>query len=174
MTIKIPKNQHWVPQFYLSQFATEETSNTKKPKVWVWDITKDSSLPAPLSVRNICGQRYLYSPEDHEGIRNPDIENMLGVIENVAAKTWPHLISGNLDLADPVVREFIAKFISILHLRNVHIYRTGDNIIELINKLYGKPSEDIMKSRGESDPDPRDPGRFFIDTMLRNIDVFTK
>ncbi len=174
MTNKIPKNQHWVPQFYLSHFGTEESIKTKKPKVWVWDNTQQSSLPAPLSVRNICGQRYLYSPEDPDGIRNPDIENMFGKIENVAAKTWPHLMSGNLDLNDPVIRKFIAEFISILHLRNVHIYRAVDNIIELRDKLYGKPSEEFLNTRIETDPDPTHSGRFFINTMLRNIDTFTK
>lgn len=174
MTKEIPKNQHWVPQFYLSQFATEETIKTDNPKVWVWDKTQQLSLKAPSAVRNFCGQRYLYSPEDPEGIRNPDIENMFGKIEDVAAKTWPLLVSGKADLTEPLIREFVARFISTLHLRNVHIFRVVDKIIELRDKLYGKPSEEFLMSRSETDPDPTHPGRFFVNTMLRNIEPFTE
>ena len=170
----IPKNQHWVPQFYLRIFATQETMKTKKPKVWVWDKIKQSSLPAPVSVRNICGQRYLYSPEDPSGIRNSDVENMFSQFEYEAAKLWPYLIKGDVDLTDLSIREFIAKFISALHLRNVHIYRTVDKIIELRDKLYGKPSQEFLKTRSDADPDPTHSGRFFIDSINRNIGKFTK
>lgn len=171
---EIPKNQHWVPQFYLRLFATEDTIKTKSPKVWVWDKSKQSSLEAPLSVRKICGQRYLYSPEDINGERSSDIESMFSQIEDKAASLWPYLIAGDVDLTNQVFREFIANFISILHLRNVFIYRTVDKIFELRDKLYGEPSREFLMSRSETDPDPTHSGRFFINTMIRNIGNISK
>jgi hypothetical protein len=171
---KIPKNQHWVPQFYLRLFATADTINTKNPKVWVWDKSKKSSFEAPLSVKKICGKRYLYSPEDINGERNSDIESMFSQMEDKAARLWPYLLAGNVDLTDQVFREFISKFISALHLRNVFVYRTVDNIFELRDKLYGKPSQEFLKSRSEADPDPTHSGRFYIDTIIRNISNISK
>lgn len=166
------KNQHWVPQFYLRQFATEDSVGAKTPKVWVWDKSIQSSLETPVSVRNICGQRYLYSPEDTSGSRDPTLESVLGELEGTAAEVWPYLITGEVDLNNQKIRNFLAKFFSILHLRNVSIYRTIDRAMELRDKLYGTPKPEFLASRGETDPDPTHSGRFFVHTMLQNMGKF--
>lgn len=166
------KNQHWVPQFYLRQFATEDSVGAKTPKVWVWDKSRQSSLETPVSVRNVCGQRYLYSPEAPSGSRDPTLENVLSELEGTAAKVWPYLITGEVDLTNQEIRHFLANFFSIMHLRNVFIYRTIDRTMELRDKLYGTPKPEFLASRRETDPDPTHSGRFFVHTMLQNIRKF--
>jgi len=51
----IPKQQHWVPRFYLSFFATPDTSLKEEPQVWL--LGKDQCngpryLP-PMSPRDL-------------------------------------------------------------------------------------------------------------------------
>lgn len=157
-----PKHQHWVPQFYLRYFSTSDTVNSKNPKVWVWDKASRNSLPAPVSVRNVCGQRYLYTPEDKTGSRDWTLESHLSMLEGGASEIWPYLLNGKLDLGNSVFRGFLAKFIALLHLRNVAIFRTIDKIMELRDQLYGPPGEKFMASRKPSDPDPLHSGRYFV------------
>jgi hypothetical protein len=123
-----PKHQHWVPQFYLRHFATSDSFGSKNAKVWVWDKVAGNSLPAPVSVRNICGQRYLYTPEDGQGDRKWELEKFLAVQEDGAARIWPHLLSGQAPLGDDLIRTYLAKFIAVLHLRNVALFRAIDKV----------------------------------------------
>lgn len=167
------KNQHWVPQFYLRQFATPDSIAARTPKVWLWDKTTQCPLPSPVSVRNVCGQRYLYSPEDKSGARDPTVERVLGEVEDTASRIWPLLVEGELDLTDSEIKKFAARFISILHLRNVFLYRTIDKAMELRDKLYGAPKPEFLASRKETDPDPTHAGRFFVHTMFDKMNKFT-
>jgi hypothetical protein len=62
-----PKQQHWVPRFYLKYFATPETRETAEPQVWI--LSKDEGDPALANVKKVATRRYLYSPRDSNGDR---------------------------------------------------------------------------------------------------------
>lgn len=166
----MPKHQHWVPQFYLKQFSTPESFNSTTLKVWVWNKEKNDFLPGPISVRKICGQRYLYTPEDNQGERNWEMEDYLSDQESEAAKVWPKLLSGELDFNNVLIRQSLARFITTLHLRNVKVFDAIDNVMELRDKLYGPPSSDFLAGLDSSASDPTHSGRFFVDTIIKNTE----
>jgi hypothetical protein len=56
-------NQHWVPQFYLREFATPDTRESKQPKVWIFSRHDNDGDEKLTWIRNVCAQRYLYSPK---------------------------------------------------------------------------------------------------------------
>ncbi|MBK8067526.1 MAG: DUF4238 domain-containing protein [Rhodanobacteraceae bacterium] len=161
------KNQHWVPQFYLRYFATPETSSSRYPNVRVWNKQKNSLLENPVGVKDICGQRYLYSPEDNAGARDWSLEQYLGLLEQGAGVVWHPLLEGTLGLRMKRCAPFVAKFIAIFHLRNVWLYRTIDHAMELRDKLYGPPSRESLASRRANFPDPTHAGRFFVHTIIK-------
>ena len=65
--MKLPKQQHWVPRFYLRFFATPETAGGDEPQVWL--LSKDEGDPILANVKKVAAQRYLYSPRDERGSR---------------------------------------------------------------------------------------------------------
>jgi len=113
-----PKVQHWVPRFYLKQFATEETRNSSNPKVWVINKDKNPSEPELVTTRRICGQRFLYTPEGTDGSRDWSLEEYMSRLESNAAEYWGPLSGAQLDLSEPEVRSRVAEFLAALHLRN--------------------------------------------------------
>ena len=56
-----PKNQHWVPRFYLRTFATPETRESSDPQVWIFSTQYGD--PQLTNVKNIAAKRFLYSPK---------------------------------------------------------------------------------------------------------------
>lgn len=67
------KQQHYVPQFYLRQFASDDG------QIWVYDKVSDKAFRT--AVRNVAGERYFYDSDE--------IEQALGdrqVVEKFLAK----------------------------------------------------------------------------------------
>ena len=111
------KRQHWVPRFYLRYFATPETRDSKKPRMWIFD--KAGSDPTLTSIKNVAQQRYLYSSADHTGIRDWGMEQQFGRCGEVMHKVWPGLADGFLNLeTDQSIRKALALFVSLLYLRH--------------------------------------------------------
>jgi len=59
----LPKQQHWVPRFYLRFFATPETAGGDEPQVWL--LSKDEGGPVLTNIKKVATQRYLYSQTAH-------------------------------------------------------------------------------------------------------------
>jgi len=164
-----PKNQHWVPQFYLRYFATPDTRDTKLPKVWRLDALSETSDTALMAVENVCGKRYLYSPVDPEGNRDWSVESWLDRIETASGDFWPHLTTEMFDLSSPEMREGLSKLLAIMHLRNFSYSKLISHSFALRDKLYGKPTEESLKDRPAEWPDPTDAGRFFVQSLQRDV-----
>lgn len=127
-----PINQHWVPQFYLKNFATPETITTKNPKVWIFSMDKKDGDPSVPNIKNICAKRYLYSPVGSNGQREWALESKLQDLETMLSSVWPPLANGYVDLMKyEFVRKLVALFVSVMHLRH------PDNITESI-KIYSR------------------------------------
>lgn len=163
-----PVIQHWVPQFYLKYFATPATRDSRIPKVCLWDLDAGKSIPGATSTKNVCGRRYLYSPEDALGVRDWSQESDFDRLESQASSLWPELLAGRAPTSDTDVRRLLALFVAAMHLRNVGIFNMIDRGIELREKLFPLSSE-LLAARAPSDPDPTHSGRNFAHLLRSGI-----
>jgi hypothetical protein len=164
------KHQHWVPQFYLNYFATPETRGTKGQQVWIVDKANGDREGKLTAVRNVCGKRYLYSPEDVNGQRDWSLDDKLNGIESDLGMIWPTLCGETPALTAPKLREALALFVAVTHLRNIEVYKLIDRAIEQRTKLYGELPEERIKPGG---PDPTDAGRFFVQMLDQQTQKMT-
>jgi|GEM_PF-712962 predicted SprT family Zn-dependent metalloprotease len=74
-----PKNQHFVPRCYLSQFTDPQTPEGQEPYVWVFD--KNGKNPRKKAPKNIFTQTHLYTFE-FSGEKDFSIEKSLSAIES--------------------------------------------------------------------------------------------
>lgn len=183
-----PKHQHWVPQFYLNYFATENSRDTRKPQVWIFSKRGEDGDKKLSSVRNVCGRRYLYSPVQIDGQRTWELEGHLGKVETLLAKVWPAVAHGFVDLADPSVRKAIALFLATTHHRHPEmldaVERAHQQMVALFEGLptdaHGMPLVDSLVVEGTTLPfapsewhdhkqqGPDDHHRFFAEFVRNN------
>jgi hypothetical protein len=112
-----PVNQHWVPQFYLREFAIPETRATKNPLVWIFSRNEEDGIEKKTNIRNICAKRYLYSPRGDSRERDWLVENRLGDLERVLSGIWHDVAWGYIDLGSDTIRKGLALFIATMHMR---------------------------------------------------------
>ncbi len=136
-------NQHWVPQFYLREFSTPETKQTKEPQVWIFSKQDSDGIERLTNVRNVCAKRYLYSPRDESGQRSWEVDDKLQCIESLLAQIWPQVASDFIDLGDEPIRKALALFIATTHVRHPDnrkaLQTIHQQIIESLDKLPKKP-----------------------------------
>jgi hypothetical protein len=159
---KVPrtKHQHWVPQFYLNYFATEGSRHTSRPQVWIFSKDEADGDEKLCSVRNVCGQRYLYSPRQIDGQRTWALENALGTVETLIGKVWPAIAVDFVDLADPSLRKAISLFLATTHHRHPkmldaveHTHRQMVDFYEGLPKDHdGIPFVDSVELKGRVVP----------------------
>jgi len=77
------ESQHYIPQFYLREFADPETPNGYEPYVWVYE--HESKRWKKKSPKNIASKLDFYSFIDQEGKRRDEIEKE--GLSNIAGKT---------------------------------------------------------------------------------------
>ncbi|MGJ0514254.1 MAG: DUF4238 domain-containing protein [Methylomicrobium sp.] len=183
--MSIPKNQHWVPRFYLKYFATPETKNENIPKVWIFE--KEKSIPPRLvSTKDICFKRYLYSPINNNGEKDLFLEKILGRLEDALAPQWFSLANECLYISkDDPFRKGISLFVSSMILRNPDTRIDLENSYREITKcIHDEPDiNDIqaIEINGTSldfnlddwdrflNRKPNDHHRFFTDYVFSNI-----
>lgn len=140
-----PKNQHWVPQFYLKGFSTPESRNADIPKIWFFSKNDSDGTEKLTNIRNICAKRYLYSPRDAEGQRSWEIDEKLESLESTLAQVWPQISSGFVDLSNETIRKSIALFLTTTHVRHPSNQETlktlHTNIVEMFSNLPKKPDD---------------------------------
>ena len=112
------KNQHWVPQFYLREFATPDTRETKHPKVWILSRDDKEGDEKLTWIRNVCAQRYLYSPKAADGERSWEVDDDLEGVEMLLAQFWNEISSDFIDLANETIRGALSLFIATNHVRH--------------------------------------------------------
>jgi hypothetical protein len=136
-------NQHWVPQFYLREFATPQTKYTANPQVWIFskrDEDKDERL---TSIRNVCAKRYLYTPRGKNGERSWEVDDDLEGVEALLGEVWSSISSGFVDLSKQATRKALSLFIATNHIRhpaNLKIVRgIHHNLVRSYDRLPKKP-----------------------------------
>lgn len=113
--MSFPKRQHWVPRFYLRYFAVPNP-NRRMDQVWIFH--RKEGEPQLTSIDNIATQKYLYTPKDQDGIRDPRLERKLAGLEGLLSRLWPKLASDFVNLGAESIRKAISLFLSVQLLRH--------------------------------------------------------
>lgn len=111
-----------------------------------------------MSVRNVCGKRYLYSPKQLDGSRNWALDDKLNDVEGLLGQIWPALATDFIDLSDEYIRKALSLFISITHMRHPDMRDALEGIhgdlVELFETgpLYpdGTPMIESAEHKGKS------------------------
>ena len=131
-----PKNQHWVPRFYLRYFATPETYSTNEPQIWIFSRDENDGDESITNIKNICAKRYLYSPKDDAGRRSWELETKLASLEATLSIIWEQLAEGFVDLSDQTIRKGLSLFVSVMYLRHPERLKEGMDIYKKLVSLY--------------------------------------
>lgn len=181
----IPKNQHWVPRFYLKHFATPETRNQRNPKVWIFDKETDSP-PRLVDIKTQCAKRYLYSPIEDNGERNLFLEKKLGRLEGVLAPKWFSIANDCLYISkDDPLRKGISLFVSAMILRNpdtrIELENSYQKILNLVHEESDIDEIQAIEINGKKhdfnlddwdrfvNRTPNDHHKFFTEYVFSNI-----
>lgn len=142
------KNQHWVPQFYLREFATPDTRETKQPKVWIFSRDAKDGDEKLTWIRNVCAQRYLYSPKAADGERSWQVDDDLEGVEMLLAQFWSEISTDFIDLANESIRKALSLFIATNYVRHPANIRTVKEIHRQLLQFY-----EALPKNSEGTPD---------------------
>jgi hypothetical protein len=107
-----PRNQHYVPQFYLREFATDETyGKGKKSQVYICNKKIQSCEIDPRNISSIASQSYLYTPKNINGNRDYYMDKRLEKFENLYAPIWRNLIKEEKNIDRKKMSYFLASLI---------------------------------------------------------------
>lgn len=136
-----PKNQHWVPRFYLRYFATAETRECSEPQVWIF--SRHDGDPHFTNVKNVAARRYLYSPKGKTNSRDWRTEEKLSELESLLKQLWPPLATGFVDLhSNEPLRKAVALFVSTLRLRHPSAIEQVEDIHHELVALWDQLPKD--------------------------------
>lgn len=134
------KRHHFVPQFYLSNFAGEDG------QVWTYDM--ESASVRSSTVENTAYEKYLYSVTLEDGKRTDDLENLISDIESKAAPVVSKVIGGEELTGDE--RASFASFMGISYVRTDafrHLYaQLAMNKLQIENLALAK-NDEAFKAR---------------------------
>lgn len=127
-----PRRQHYIPRFYLKEFATDETYGKKsQEQVHIYD--KKTEKTELRNIKSIAYKPYLYSPKDSSGYRSLYMEEKLKKIEDVLSLIWNDFSNKFIDLENYNTKKVIALFLSSLILRHPKKLQEYDNIREFLH-----------------------------------------
>ena len=112
----IPKRQHYVPKFYLKEFATDNTYGKKdKAQVHIYDLENEKK--DIRNIKTIAYEKYLYSPQNEENPRSSYMEDKLADMESLMSKIWKGFANTRMGLSSSM-KKGISLFIATLILRH--------------------------------------------------------
>ena len=116
MGSRIPKRQHYVPRFYLKEFATLDTYGKKdKAQVHIYDILQEEKCVR--NIKTVAYEQYLYSPSNDNNNRSIYMEDKLGDLESLISQVWGRFANNRMGLT-PSLKKGVALFIATLILRH--------------------------------------------------------
>ena len=114
--ISKPIKQHWTPRFYIKEFSTTETRDTRDPQVWIF--SRNEGDPQKVNIKDVAAKRYLYSPKNEEGVRCWRIEDKLAALESTIGMFWSCIARDFVNLDEVWVRKGVSLFMATLMLRH--------------------------------------------------------
>lgn len=153
-----PKNQHWVPRFYLRHFATPGTREKDEAQIWMFSNEERDGDERLTNIKNVCTRRYLYSPTDDSGQRDWSLEEKLAELEADLALRWPTLATEFVDFGQANIRRLVALFVSVMHLRSPDSLHAVESIHSNLVSLYetapkrpdGTPHVEVVDAHGKA------------------------
>jgi hypothetical protein len=139
-----PRQQHYVPRFYLSGFADPDIlAHEKKEVIWVYERGKDVRRSFP---NNEAKQRDYYTFVEN-GSRNVEIETWFGNLESFVAPIISDLAQNPRRITDSE-KQTLAVFIGTMQMRTPSGRYLSDNRTEpLASKLMKEAASDAAKFR---------------------------
>lgn len=142
MSTNQPRNHHYIPQFYLRNFAVDE----EKKKLFTVMRRSHLAVWAQRAIRSIGFERDLYvhmvdgAPISVETEINSNVETPIS-----KSDTWAKIASGQTEQLDISDKPILYALIRHLEARTPHYFRT---VLELAD-LAGNPESDIPFSDEE-------------------------
>jgi len=129
MNQNLPKNHHYIPQFYLNNFSNDSTRKDNK-RIYVLDkLAKDNKIKL-LPIKKIAFQKNLYTYKTRVG-KKETLEDMLSKIEGIAAEIIRKIKQQKeIDNQD---KSNFSLFLSLLQLR---VPYAKDEFINSTKELY--------------------------------------
>lgn len=128
------KNQHFVPQCYLKNFADLTYESLGKDPC-VWEFDKDGKRKKPRPIRKVLTQSYLYSFSTPDGSKDHFIETeLLQKIEGRYSQIFNRKIRKFLPLS-AVEHADLATFVASMYLRNTSFKSSIESFIEQIEEV---------------------------------------
>ena len=121
-----PKNQHFVPRCYLSEFTDPNTPAGQEPYVWVFD--RDGKNPRKKAPKNIFTETHLYTFE-FNGKRDFSIEQSLSAIETKYAYVFRHKIKQKKPLSE-MEHAYLCVFVAAQLQRTLRFKNNQENFIQ--------------------------------------------
>ena len=130
--IDMIKNQHYVPRWYLKQFASG------RGQIYVYDKKEDSYFIS--SINNVCSESYFHATDKSDLGKqfSQHMESLLSRKESVHSNRVIDFLdlaqgSRKIDLED---KAFIANLFSHLYIRNKTFRETHNDTIRTIQNLF--------------------------------------
>jgi hypothetical protein len=123
---KGPRDQHFVPRCYLSEFTDPNTPSGQEPYVWVFD--KDGKNPRKRAPKNIFTETHLYT-FDFNGEKDFSIEQSLSTIEAKYAYVFRRKIKQKKPLTE-MEHAYLCAFVAAQMQRTPRFKRNQENFIQ--------------------------------------------
>lgn len=136
-----PKRHHYVPQFYLKNFADD------KGQIWVYD--RQTKQYRHQNVSDTALVRHYYRVESKDGKYNTEVEKLLAEIEGLACVAIEKLKQGTTTLTEEE-KANIAIF-AALQMTRVPDFekRTNEMQEKIIRKVYKRVFHSVEAARQE-------------------------
>jgi hypothetical protein len=141
-----PKNQHWVPRFYLKQFAIPDRRESRSDQVWIFSRRHtDSPDTKRVSIRNVAAEQFLYSPKAPDSLRSFAGEQMLAEVDGMLSQYWPRLATGIVDFDRfQGLRRAIAWLMGLLIARHPDSFEKAQYVHEQMVRFYESTPKDEL------------------------------
>ena len=107
---------HWLPQFYLREFAIPGFTRKQDAKIWVTDL--DSETCSIQKIQNVAQEAHFYSFVDAKGKPSRRIDDKLTDLEDRASRAFRIIAKGSADLNKcSAMKHLLALFLATTLLR---------------------------------------------------------
>ncbi len=168
-----PKNQHWVPQFYLRRFANDQAASSTEPQIWVGDFSAETVMTRSTSIKKVCAGNFMYTPKIDNTSREWALDDELGKIESRAADVWQGFVDHGPESLGEAARDHVATFVAALHLRNEYLRNLTRTAMDNRDQLYGRPEGPAPGEWSLGEVDPSDLARTFANSVIEGIPRIT-
>lgn len=162
------KNQHYVPQLLLKNFASE------KGQLWVFDKKHRRSFKE--NKKNVASQNYFYNTAVNDG--SFSMEEWLSQIETIAAPTINTIVSQrNLEAINSATKRDLAFFFAVQMVRTTMPQGKLKRLIKTLRETYisqGKSIEELDEHLKEfvTDPTEDDLKAHTARSILENAPIY--